>query len=125
MAWSGYWAKVRTSERLVLYAGVKLLVDTTDRRPLEKLDKLKVAIAEYGPEADYYMGTAGSNYMGFDSVPGHRVYVQEKRKEVSPHSIVQLIATETHPEQVVDASWAWRGREGDLHMVVGGKRRTV
>lgn len=105
-----------------LHVKAEVLVDMTDRSHLHKIDKLKACIAEYASEPEYYMGRGGLNYMDFGSLTGIPVYVQTALMRSSPHSIVELIATEEHPERVVDLAYEWMDHMGDSHRIVKGVR---
>lgn len=108
--------------KAILGLKAEVLVDLEDRSHLGKIEKLQAAVEQYGRlyNTEYFMGAGGLDYMGYNSLPGHEIFVQHMRAGVSPHSVVQLIASEKDPIKVIEDCSTWTSKSGDVHGMMNG-----
>lgn len=126
--WSGKWMldlNLDVQQILCnqLHVTAETWVDLRDRSPMEKIAKLQDTVNAWGQrKAEYYMGAGGLDYMGYDSLPGTTIYVQRQARDVSPHSIVGLLASTQYPEKIVDESYVWVDKNENRHWILNGVR---
>lgn len=90
---------------------VEFYEDSLPRQEMGKVERLR-DVLDLWPGAEYYMGQGALEYMGYEDMPGHEVWVQRQRSKPSSHSVLQLIAEHPDPLSVIEASWCWTNKDG-------------
>lgn len=90
------------------------VIGTDDRPTLDKIGRLRDTILTHADNAPvtYLSGSGGRNYMGFTSFPDAdiEVWFQMPIRDISPFSIVPLIANVYDPVAEITACATWERR---------------